>query len=84
MTGGGTVDGGNANVYFATAADSRNDDTVDYMIPVFIVYKLIYSPSLISGGVNQYNCVRQGWPRYTYARSAESTNWNNPGAWTTF
>jgi hypothetical protein len=51
-------------------------DTYNIYAPVFVIYKLIYN------GI-QY-LVDPSYPKYTYATTGSTINWNNPQTWPTY
>jgi hypothetical protein len=51
-------------------------DTYNNYAPVFIIYKLTYNGT-------QYT-VENGYPKYTYATTGSTINWNNPQTWYTY
>lgn len=51
-------------------------DTYNNYAPVFVIYKLVYNGT-------QY-LVQSGYPKYSYATTGSTTNWNNPQTWYTY
>lgn len=51
-------------------------DTYNNYAPVFVIYKLVYNGS-------QYT-IESGFPKYSYATTGSTTNWNNPQSWYTY
>lgn len=56
------------------------NDTYDYYAPIFIIYRLTCQGS---GASKQY-VMDSGFPKYTRASTASTTNWNKPQLWSTY
>ena len=53
------------------------NDTYDYYAPIFIIYKLTCQS-------NKQYVLDSGFPKYSRASTASTTNWNNPQLWSTY
>jgi hypothetical protein len=51
-------------------------DTYNNYAPIFVIYKLTYNGT-------QYT-VEDSYPKYTYATTGSTINWNNPQSWYTY
>lgn len=63
--------------YVGYSWDANINDTYDYYAPIFVIYRLTADSS------KQY-VMDSGFPKYTRASTASTTNWNNPQLWSTY
>lgn len=52
------------------------NDQYTHYVPIFVIYRLTYNGT-------QY-VLDSGFPKYSRANTASTTNWNNPRTWTTY
>jgi hypothetical protein len=76
--GGRTVWEPRVETYYVGYGWAANiNDTYDYYAPIFIIYRLTCQS-------NKLYSMDSGYPKYSRASTASTTNWNNPQLWSIY